>query len=357
MHTENIPVKKIIWETRDAFTVVLEDHPMLSASRPGQFLNVICTINGEEISRPYSFSFSPLLMEPPALTIKRMTNGVMSNYLADNLKQGDLLRVSPPGGRFVTHYEKEGQRHFLMISGGSGITPVFSILKSVLHLEPKSRMTLLYANRDQNSIIFRDQLRQLERKYQNRFKVIHFLDSVRGKLHPVNEQIIQGSISEASIRDIVSDYQGHLESLEVWICGPKGLMELVGATLLKFGLKKEQLHTESITVIKEQPLRKATSAHQNDAQVEIENFKGQRVSFPASKKLPVLRSALDQQIKLPHSCREAMCGTCKAKLLSGDLDMKLNYALTDEELAEGYVLLCSGHPVSDKLVLTYDKTI
>jgi ring-1,2-phenylacetyl-CoA epoxidase subunit PaaE len=328
----------------------LENKSEVKAYKPGQFVSVFNEINGEEVSRSYSFSSSSFLKESPALTIKKMPEGLVSNFLADNLAVGDQLEISQPSGRFTTTYNTT-KRHLLMIAGGSGITPIFSILKTVLHEEQESRVTLYYANRNSESIIFKDQLNELEKLYPNRFTLTHFLEAF-GQFDISQERLVYGRISEISLPEFLKNYVKTIEHLQVFVCGQDGLMSFSIATLLRLGLEKSQIQTEYFGLDSEEKVGSSSSTAET-AQVEIRNFNGNTIHFNVLKDQPVLQPAFDQHYKLPHSCQEAMCGTCKVKLLEGEVDMEENYALPDDELEKGYVLLCVGYPQSDKVVLTY----
>ncbi|MEQ9438468.1 MAG: ferredoxin--NADP reductase [Cyclobacteriaceae bacterium] len=349
----SVKIEQIIIETRDAFTLILEKNSLIETYEPGQFINVFSEINGEEVSRPYSFSSSPFLNEFPAITIKRMPQGLMSNYLAENLAVGDQLDISLPNGRFTTTY-RASKRHLFMIAGGSGITPIFSILKNVLHEEPASRVTLYYANKDSESVIFKDQLNELLKLYPNRFTIMHFLEA-GDQANILEEKLVFGRISEYALAGFLANYVKTKEHLQVFVCGPDGLMSFSIAALLRLGIEKSQIQTEYFGLNREEGEERlqGSSTTAETAQVEVRSFNDNTLHFAVSKDHPVLQSALDQRYKLPHSCQEAMCGTCKVKLVEGEIEMKKNFALPDDELERGYVLLCVGYPQSDKVVLTY----
>lgn len=346
-----VRIKKIINESQNAYTLVLEDHPALADYQPGQFVNIYGKINGKEISRPYSFSSSQLLNEVPKITIKKVPGGQISNYLYENKKEGDSIEVSEPSGRFTTTYGKT-KRQLFMIAGGSGITPIFSILKSVLYAEPSSSVTLLYANRDEGSIIFQSQLNELEMLYGKRLKVIHFLVSIAASKNNGKKRV--GRISEKDIKEFQESALHRGEQLEVFVCGPNGLMDSSIASLLKLGVEKNQIKTEYFIASTLLTGSEGSVTGSDFAHIELRNFNGETVRFSTPKDQPILQSAFRKNYKLPHSCQEAMCGTCKVKLIEGEIEMKENYALPDEELENGYVLLCTGLPKSEKIVAAYD---
>ncbi|MEQ8582448.1 MAG: ferredoxin--NADP reductase [Marinoscillum sp.] len=341
-----VKIEKVIRETSDAFTLVLENAPSIGSYLPGQFLNFFLDINGEEVVRQYSFSSSALIGEPPAVTIKKVAGGLASNFLGEHLRAGDEVSVSTPSGRFTTTYGE--RRRVLMVAGGSGITPLYSMMKSILAREPESQVTLLYANRSSESIIFKAGLDYLEQKYHGRLEVKHFL-SAEDAGPEKQENTVFRKLNRFDFQKYVDAYWK--ESPEVFICGPDSLMDLSVVSLSDLGLSDDRIRVEAFTGTG--GVENTNDASEACTQVEIRDFNGGPVAFRADRNQPVLKSALDAGIRLPHSCKESMCGACKVKLISGQLHMKTNYALPDDELEQGYVLLCSGFPQSEKLALQY----
>ncbi len=340
----SIKIEKVIRETPDAITLELEQHRMIERYQSGQFLNFFVDVDGHEVVRQYSFSSSALLKETPKVTIKRVNGGLVSNHLIDTLNPGDSIVVSAPGGRFTTSFGTH--RQVLLLAGGSGITPLFSLLKSILVAEPKSQVTLLYASKTYESIIFREELDALQQKY-DRFHLKYFL-STQDEVVYTSSDLFYRRVTEADFQEYLDAFDVY--SPEIFLCGPESFMSFSAETLNKLGVTPERIKNEVFS-----GYEKIGSDHNqpNQSQVQIENIDGSTVSFLADQNKPVLQSALEAGIRLPHSCKEAMCGTCRIKLRSGKISMKANYALQDEEVDSGYVLLCSGFPESDILDMMY----
>ncbi|MEQ9219633.1 MAG: ferredoxin--NADP reductase [Cyclobacteriaceae bacterium] len=345
----SIKIEQVIRETPDAITLELEQHRMIERYQPGQFLNFFLDIDGREVVRQYSFSSTALLNETPKVTIKRVNGGLVSNHLIDTLNPGDSIVVSAPGGRFTTSFGEH--RHVLLLAGGSGITPLFSLLKSILVAEPKSQVTLLYASKTYESIIFREELDALHQKY-DKFHLKYFLSSQNEVVY-TSSDLFYRRVREADFQDYLDEFDVY--SPEIFLCGPESFMSFSAETLNKLGVTPEGIKTEVFS-----GYEKIGSDHNqpnhnqpNQSQVQIKNIDGTTISFLADQNKPVLQSALEAGIRLPHSCKEAMCGTCRIKLRSGKISMKANYALQDDEVDSGYVLLCSGFPESDILDMMY----
>jgi ring-1,2-phenylacetyl-CoA epoxidase subunit PaaE len=193
----DLKVKDIIEETKDAISIAFEQPEQKIQYTSGQFLTLIIPINGKEVRRAYSLCSSPFVDEDLVVTVKRVDDGLMSNWLPENLSKGDFLRVMEPMGSFTTEYDENNKRHLVMFSGGSGITPMMSIIKSLLIQEPESIISLIYANRDEDSIIFKDELEKWQRKYEGRLHVIHTLDDA-----PMNWQGYSGLLNEQMLEKI-----------------------------------------------------------------------------------------------------------------------------------------------------------
>ncbi|MEQ9302552.1 MAG: ferredoxin--NADP reductase, partial [Marinoscillum sp.] len=308
-------------------------------------LNFFLNINDREVVRQYSFSSSSLMGELPSVTIKKVPGGLVSNFIGENYRAGDEVFVSTPNGRFTTTFRNG--RSILMVAGGSGITPLYSILKTILASESDSIISLFYANRNADSIIFRNQLDSLERQHESRLKVTHFLSEN-------NNETLDNAIYR---RLNPKDFQKYMDTYwkqnpEAFICGPDSMMKMSQEALINLGVPDERIKTEAFVG---SGFGENAAGHEEAfTEVIIENFNGAPVTFSANRNQSVLKSAFDAGFRLKHSCQESMCGACKVRLLSGKLDMKTNYAFPDVELDQGYVLLCSGFPESDKLELQYE---
>ncbi len=339
---KQIKVRRVIRETPDAITVVLEPDPWIDHYKPGQFINVSAQVLGEVISRSYSFSSTPGVDDFPAITIKRVANGRLSTQLVENLKPEMLLETSQPMGRFALKEDEEHSGDLLFIAGGSGITPLFSMIKSVLKTKPEKSIKLIYANKNEQSIIFLDQLQRLAKESSGQFEVIHLLETLASEnLLGVKKGRVNAEVIVEALGD-VSSFSA------VYLCGPQGMMESACLSLNDLGVDPSWIYQESFSAFN------TTTAPINEGVARVTIIKengSEQITIP--KNQLVLNAILNAGIELPYSCKEAMCGTCRVKLVSGKLVMNENYALTDEMLNSGFVLTCSGLAVTDELTISY----
>ena len=340
---KNVKIKELIRETEDAITVVFEKDEQISRYIPGQFLNVYQTIGEEVVSRAYSFTSAPETGEHPAVTIKRVPGGKMSGFLIDSLREAESLLVSGPLGRFGIGTLPESG-HLVFIAGGSGITPLFSMIKSVLATSPSLTVTLLYGSRSYESIIFRRQLEVLEATHPGQLKVIHFLSA--GSHDLPADCYVSGRISTERIKDFVVENQ-QVEAF--YICGPDQMMNSITQCLDALGIRPDRIRKESYGS-SGVDFRSGST----DDYSEITFWKAdQKIIVRQPRNKFILQAALEQEVKLPHSCKEGMCGSCMVKVLSGKVTITENYALTDKQLAEGLTLLCTGLPESGEVEVLY----
>lgn len=345
----NVAVKSVVTETPDAYSLVLEKHPALKSYEAGQFVNVYCTVEGEFVQRSYSFSSSPSVDADPVLTIKKVPRGKASNYLHETIRPGNILTISAPLGRFTLDNSTH-QGHLLLIAGGSGITPIFGLLKARLKRLPSVHFTLVYANRNQH-IIFRNFLDELAKRHRDRFNLHYFIEE--GQLADTLGSVYPGQVSGEFLSNCLNRPDIPVSNTSVYVCGPEGMMQKVLNWLQDIGIHTDQIRTEYFIGTK--PQAPESSPVDDDAyEVRLLNLKGNQAVLEVSGTKDILSEFLDEGYDLPHSCREAMCGSCAARLVKGEVDMKENYALTDAKLKEGYVLLCQSIPLSKKVVLKYD---
>ncbi|MDH4058638.1 MAG: FAD-binding oxidoreductase, partial [Cyclobacteriaceae bacterium] len=240
-HYFNLRVKAIKQETKDAITIVFEQPENKISYKSGQFLTLILTINGKEVRRAYSLCSSPWVDEDLAVSVKRVDNGLMSNWLPDNIKVGDTLKIMEPMGHFTTEFDKDRKRHIIMFAGGSGITPMLSHIKSTLTQEPDSIVSLIYCNRDIDSIIFKDELAKWETNYQGRLHVIHVLDNA-----PMNWQGYSGLLNPEMLKKLFERIPSWgIEKSTYLMCGPEGMMKNVETLLAEHAIPKDKIFKES----------------------------------------------------------------------------------------------------------------
>lgn len=344
---ETLKIKEIIKETPEAITVVFE-HPegSLLEYKSGQYITCIFNVEDGEERRPYSLSSSPYLQELPAITIKKDKNGKVSGRLVETLRSGDEIKIIKPTGKFTTDFDPSYKRHLVMVGGGSGITPLMSILLSALNKEPESAVTLIYANRNEDSIIFKNKLDQLVRENPDRLRVTHVLsqphESWTGR---------KGRIDEAMIREIIEE-SPRFERTEYYMCGPSGLMETAEKTFSSLGAGPKDIIKESFTSSKAKK-QKNNNEPLKESEVTL-LLDGDEHVFTVKAGKTILQTALDNDIDMPFSCQSGICTTCRCKKLEGEIEMDETEGLTEEELKEGYVLICVGHPKTPKVRIEAD---
>ncbi|HEX5168409.1 MAG TPA: ferredoxin--NADP reductase [Cyclobacteriaceae bacterium] len=350
-HYYELKVKNIIQETKDAISIVFE-HPASGKMkyRAGQFLTLIIPLQGKEIRRAYSLCTSPHVDDDLAVTVKRVENGLISNWLPDHLKVGDDVKIMEPMGQFTTDYDPVNKRHVVMFAGGSGITPMMSLIKSLLSQEPESIVSLIYCNRDIESIIFKDELARLETTFQGRLHVIYILDNA-----PMNWQGYSGLLNPEMLEKLferIPDWG--MKNTTFLMCGPEGMMKNVETLLGQHNIPKENIFKESFvqgTIDKETKKEGAAAeGGQKEREVTIRyDGKEYKIMVPPNK--AILETALDAGIDLPYSCQSGLCTACRGRALSGKVKLDEEEGLSASERAEGYVLTCVGHPLTDDVVI------
>ena len=349
-HYYDLKVKNIVNETKEAISIYFEQPAKKIEYKSGQFLTLIVPVQGKEVRRAYSLCTSPFVDAELAVTVKRVDNGLMSNWLPDNLKSGSVVKVMEPMGQFTTEYKKEGKRHLIMFAGGSGITPMMSIIKSILTQEPDSVISLIYCNRDIDSIIFKDAFDKLQTTYEGRFHVIHVLDNA-----PMNWQGYSGLLNHDMLAKLVERIPDWgIEKTTYLMCGPEGMMKNVDSLLGERNIPKEKIFKESFvqgTIDKDQKKETASSAGEVKPFEVTIRYDGQEYKVVVPPNKAILETALDQGIDLPYSCQSGLCTACRGKCISGKVKLDEEEGLSQSERAEGYVLTCVGHPLTDDVVI------
>jgi len=345
----DLTVKNVIQETNDAVSVAfVQPEPKISY-KAGQFLTLIVPMQGKDVRRAYSLCSSPFTDTDLVVTVKRVENGLMSNWLPDNLKPGAKVRIMEPMGQFTTEFVKTNKRHIIMFAGGSGITPMMSLIKSILTQEPDSICSLIYCNRDIDSIIFKNALDRMQTEDEGRLHVIHILDNA-----PMNWQGYSGLLNHDMLTKLferIPDWG--IDKTTYLMCGPEGMMKNVDTLLEARHIPKEKIFKESFvqgTIDKKETPVAAEEGAAKDHEVTI-RYDGQeyKVLVPAGK--AILETALDQGIDLPYSCQSGLCTACRGKALSGKVKLDEEEGLSKSERDEGYVLTCVGHPLTDDVVI------
>lgn len=355
-----LKVKEVKSETADAvsvsFDVPQELQPAFNYT-PGQYTTLKLSVNGQQVNRSYSFCSSTYMNEPHTIAVKRVAGGVGSNFINDNFKAGVEVEVMEPMGKFSPQLNVANAKHYVLFGGGSGITPVLSILKSALVAEPNSTVTLFYGNRNENTIIFKEKMEQLATEYANRLKVVYIFDAPINASHPYSGFVVK----DMALRLLRENTNLNFQNAEFFICGPTPMMKEVESALSVLGIPKDKVNIEYFTAKAEEDRQAAdvgtTSATEEPftgtASVTI-IYDGNTRELKVKEKETILEAALDAGYDPPYSCMVAACCTCRAKLLEGKVEMDDRESLTDAEISKGYVLTCQSHPKSNKVVLNYD---
>ena len=344
-HVLELQVAAVVEETDDARSLVftVPDGAQIPAERlryaPGQFLTLrVPSDRTGSVARCYSLCSSPFTGDPMTVTVKRTTDGYASNWLCDHAHAGMKIHVLAPSGTFVP---KTLDQDFLLLAAGSGITPMMAICKSAL-AEGNGKVVLVYANRDENSVIFGGALRELAAKYPDRFTVVHWLESV------------QGLPSAAALAGLAAPYVGH----DAYICGPGPFMAAAEEALKNSDLPVERIHIEVFKSLESDPFA-AVVIEEDDSDegpaTAIVTLDGEKheIRWPRNAKL--LDVLLDKGLDAPFSCREGHCGACAVLKKSGDVEMAVNDVLEQQDLDEGLILGCQARPRSDSVEVTYDE--
>ena len=319
----------------------------------GQYLTFRQDFDGTEVRRSYSICAGKddgILQ----VGIKKVEGGAFSTWANDNLKPGMTLQAMEPAGSFHTPITPETGKNYLGFAGGSGVTPVLSILKTVLMREPASTFTLVYANRGVNTIMFREELEDLKNQYMQRLTVIHILESDAQDI-----DLFTGRIDGEKCAALFSSWID-IESIDTsFICGPEPMMLAIAAALRDHGLRDDQIKFELFASAQPGRLQRkassegdASATKSTDATITMD---GSARSFSMDKDQTILDAALENALDAPYACKAGVCSTCKCKVLEGEVEMIANHALEDYEVSQGYVLSCQSFPLSDRVVVDYDQ--
>jgi 3-ketosteroid 9alpha-monooxygenase subunit B len=335
-----LSVARIVEETREARSIVFDVPPSLAREleyRAGQFVTLELEVGGERLRRCYSLASCPDCEGEHKITVKRTAGGRVSNWLNDRLRVGDVLSVMPPEGRFVMDGR---EAPLLLFAGGSGITPVISILKSALTTTRRD-VTLVYANRDRDAAIFAGELERLEQAYPGRLTVHHRLDAVHGVL------------DEAAVQAIASRQPG----ASCFLCGPGPFMALVERALGAAGVAPENVRVERFTIAPSgaRPPADDRPAEPTSAQPEFIDveLRGERHRVPYVAGKTLLEVARDAGLDAPYSCEEGFCGCCASDLLEGRVTMTADDALSAEEKRRGMILACQSRPITARCAFRF----
>lgn len=356
-----LTVAEVARETDDAVCLRFElPEPLRENFRytQGQYLTLKTNIDGEDVRRSYSIC-SGVDEQALRVAVKAVPGGRFSTFANEHLNAGDTLEVMPPEGSFNTALDPANEKTYLCIAAGSGITPVLSIVKSILAVEPKSHVTLLYGNQKVSSIMFREELDRLKNRHMARFQLIHVLSRENRDVDILNGRI-DNRKGAALCRNLLV-----LEDVdEFFLCGPEAMISEVSRGLRGVGIDEAKIHYELFGASAEDA-RAAVEKHHERARrfagrqfgvtVKADGRETRLELSPDGEN--ILDAALDAGVDLPFACKGGACATCKAKLVAGEVEMDVRHALEDDEIAAGYVLTCQAHPLTDGVVVDFDQAV
>lgn len=341
-------IVEVMKETADAFTYQLEDitgAPL--AYQAGQFLTFIINLHGTEYRRSYSLSSTPGVDTLPAVTVREKENGEMSRHILRNWKAGDIITSIQPSGRFTLDSIPDRPRDIFLLGAGSGITPLFSLLKYVLYNEPAAHVKLVYSNTTHQRTIFYQQLEKLEAQFGDRLHIM-YLFSVEAPEDKMTYRRLSNLLLEPLVKQ---QLRFNKADAQFFVCGPPDYMRMILLTLTFMGFDETQQHKENFVVnTSPQLARIGTPEDRSIKQVVLKTNNGEHLlSVPGN--MTILNAALAQGISLPYSCRGGVCGSCTARCSDGEVWMAWNEVLTDKEIEQGFVLTCTCYPVSASVLI------
>lgn len=367
----SVKVKRIQRQTKDAVAITLDIPAKLKQDFeyiPGQYITFKVNIGGSDYNRSYSLCSSPALGEDHTVAVKEVKGGKVSTYFNQSLTEGESLEVMPPMGNFQADIDSNDKQHYILFGGGSGITPLFSIIKTALNKSSDSTVSLFYANYNSDSVIFKRELEELHKAYSDRFTLIHVFDKpVKkggflgfGKKASEELLFVEGMMTAKMCLNLLKEHtiQDYSES-QFYMCGPAGLMDNVGSALNQLQIPEQRVHREYFTE-KSESEKQAATVGEADAnfsgtsQVEI-IYDGSKFELEVKAKETVLDAALDANVDPPFACMVGACTTCRAKVTEGSVKMDDSEALTAKEIEAGYILTCQSHPTSSTLKINYDE--
>ncbi len=342
-----LQIKEVKRETPSAVSVVFNIPAELKSAYQfiaGQYINLKLTLDGQEIRRAYSICSSPESGEL-RIAIKSVKNGHFSKFANDNLKVGDIIEVGQPEGKFTFEPQVDKQKNYAAFVAGSGITPVLSILKSVLESEPNSSFVLVYGNKNTEETIFHQELHNLQLKYVGRF----FLHFVYSQIKVENE--LFGRIDISNTNFVLNNKHKEKEFDKFYLCGPEEMINLVSTVLKEHNVADKDIKFELFSTSTTE--NKEATSHNGHTKITV-LVDGDEAIFEMSQKQTILEATLKQGIDAPYSCQGGICSSCLARISKGTAEMKKNSILTDKEIADGLILTCQAHPTSSEITVDYD---
>lgn len=349
-----LKVKDIRRETADAVSIAFDVPPQVQPEfqfKQGQYITIKLNVNGEELRRSYSICTSPYSEKELRVAVKEVQDGRASTLMNRNWKVGDMVEVMTPMGNFTSVLSGNNKKQYVLFGGGSGITPMMSILKSVLYIEKQSTITLVYANRDEDSVIFKTELEKLAADNADRLKVLNVYDNPKTAVSDLQK----GLLTIERVKEIVAQLN-LAKGDEYFICGPGPMMENIKQALESLNIAKEKIHIEYFSAVVDAVAKAegAVNGASVNSEITVIQYGFETHMKLNTEGLSILDAAIEAGVDAPFSCKGAVCCTCRAKVIEGKVKMDANFALTDAEVEDGYVLTCQAHPLTEKVVIDFD---
>jgi ring-1,2-phenylacetyl-CoA epoxidase subunit PaaE len=350
-----LQVRQVQHATRDAIAVTFDLPPSLADAfhyTQGQYLTLRTTLDGQEVRRSYSIC-SAAQEQQLRVAIKRVHGGAFSNWAAEHLKPGSTIDVMPPQGNFHLPLQPDAARHVVAFASGSGITPILSIVKTTLLAEPATSVTLVYGNRSSGGVMFKEELEDLKDSYMGRLNLVWVMSRESQDI-----DLFNGRIDYDKCSRLLTHWIDPSSIDAAFICGPEDMMLATSKALQDKGVPSARIKTELFgTVLADGRVRPTRTPVQGSGQCKVEVvLDGTRRSFVMDKNTDNLVDAgIKAGLEMPYSCKGGVCSTCRANVVEGEVEMDINFALEDYEVARGFVLCCQSYPVSDTLVIDFDR--
>ncbi len=352
----SLKIKDIRRETADAVSIAFDVPPQVQHEfqyKQGQYITIKLNVKGEELRRSYSICTSPYSEKELRVAVKEVQDGRASTLMNRSWKVGDVVEVMTPMGNFSSVLSGNNKKQYVLFAGGSGITPMMSILKSVLYIEKQSTITLIYANRDEDSVIFKSEIEKLTSENADRLKVLNVYDNPKTQVSDLQK----GLLTPERVTAIVENYGG-VKADEYFICGPGPMMENIKHALEGLHIAKEKIHIEYFSAVADAVAKAENTGAIVGAAVNstitVIQYGFETQMTLNTEGLSILDAAIEAGVDAPFSCKGAVCCTCRAKVMEGKVKMDANFALTEAEVEDGYILTCQSHPLTEKVVIDFD---
>ena len=345
----NLQINSINKETENAVSLSFSVPENLSSNfrfKAGQYVTLKTILRDQEVRRDYSICTNPSSGELKVV-VKAVENGLFSSYANNYLNEGDFIEVSEPNGRFIFEPETNTSNQIVAFAAGSGITPIMGIVTTALEESEDCKVVLVYGNKSPQDTIFLNELKELKASYPNRFDIF-WVFSQRNE-----SDALFGRIEPSTVNYVANKIDGYLNDAQFYLCGPKGMIDLVSDTLINKGISDDRIKFELFTAAPSEPITAENGPSEGMSQITV-LVDDEESTFEMPQNKTILEVALEENVDAPYSCQGGICSSCIARLTEGEVEMRQNNILTDGEVAEGFILTCQAQPVSAKVSIDYD---